>query len=49
MITDERLDFSGAKTVPIKNELYVVKEGHPIVAYKYTNVGEINNLTRTTL
>ena len=46
-MTDRRLDFGSSKTVKINNELFVIKEGNPVVTFKYSNIGDFENLIKT--
>ena len=46
---EESLDFFSTRTVVVKNELYVFKEGCPVSAYKIAHFSSAEHLVKTTL
>ena len=49
LLEDDRLDFKDTKTVLVKNELYVFKEGCPVSAYKIAYFTSTDHLVKITL
>ena len=45
----EHLDVKDAYSVPVKKELFVIKEGSPVSAFKYTNFTHTEFLIKTAL
>ena len=46
---DPRLDFKDTRSLLINNELYTLKDGNPVTAYKYGNFTDAQKMVMTTL
>ena len=46
---DEIFDFRATRSVQVKKELFVFKEGSPVTAYKYGNFLDAEQLVKTNL